>query len=809
MAELTENIEKTRQFMGQWSAGEFHTSLRERRSVVLSHLEGQLRAAVIAEVVFDLLVHLALNPDIDLDAQLIESFAWRHELDAKDVVIQRPNGRRVQLVPLLTDSNSLDDVELVNALLTIGFNGKLKPLEDVDRQSFTIRIVGLLPGIERIGPYTFCDYLDLVCSEEDAGRFWQIYTERLATEINKRSEESSDKEIPWLLHHLLRFHRHGLPETRGRAWVTLRRHIRRILRIDRNRAQFIRMLLETVDDMAVLHYVCSSPGFVSDSQLLHQLLVRGEEKLISCALFALQIHGELDHVVARTIEHYRSRPLPEVAHRVTEIYAQLALPVQPNANLKYLTVGLRSVILDHVAGGGSVESLAQAIANDTRALRHCLLIADLSRVEEFRTRPHGQRLLDRVVTVFFQSFTPAAIDHPFNDEVFANAMVRVLKAMIQHGAGRIRDRLESFGLELSDHVDRWTGEDIPEHVRRKLLARFAIFFVRTVIAVARVLHSDEETAEQGRNLYRTLIKVYLEHHKALEGDSSFGAIAFSLQPLFPEMMSRGLEQIEIGDIIDASHVMARIENEFGAFDDLDALEGDEARKKTGVSALILRKPDRDAPLMAPVQVLDRRQTNMKSILRAYLGLDLLAHLKEKLLRLLGLTREGSIILTDRELVVSSKRTLAGQVFERTGDSHALDDLLAVNVKRRLRLFYVVLGALGLVFTGVVGGHLLFVGLRGADSSLAILGGAAIGLGIVFDAAMTRISERNENSVVVDLSFSSRPEAFTIALDTQEGAEILDAFMAGDAERRELALMEDVIRQDVEWEPLDGPIDLEA
>ena len=74
--------------------------------------------------------------------------------------------------------------------------------------------------------------------------------------------------------------------------------------------------------------------------------------------------------------------------------------------------------------------------------------------------------------------------------------------------------------------------------------------------------------------------------------------------------------------------------------------------------------------------------------------------------------------------------------------------------------------------------------------------------------MSKMSERNENSVIIELAFSSRPNAFSLAIDTEEGADILDAFMAGDAERREM-LMADVVHQDIEWEPLDGPIDLEA
>ena len=127
------------------------------------------------------------------------------------------------------------------------------------------------------------------------------------------------------------------------------------------------------------------------------------------------------------------------------------------------------------------------------------------------------------------------------------------------------------------------------------------------------------------------------------------------------------------------------------------------------------KPDREAPLIANVQVLERRQNHAKSVLRAYLGLEVLADLKERLLSLLGLRREGQLMLTDRELVVSSKRTLGGRIFERTGDSHALSDLLAVNVKRRLRLFCSA-RRVGADSSGLVE-HLLFVGLR-CHSSLS-------------------------------------------------------------------------------------------
>ena len=55
------------------TAGGFQARLRERRAAVLG-FGWQLNADVMAEVVFEL-VHLALNPDTELDDALVESFA--------------------------------------------------------------------------------------------------------------------------------------------------------------------------------------------------------------------------------------------------------------------------------------------------------------------------------------------------------------------------------------------------------------------------------------------------------------------------------------------------------------------------------------------------------------------------------------------------------------------------------------------------------------------------------------------------------------------------------------------------------------
>ena len=125
-----------------------------------------------------------------------------------------------------------------------------------------------------------------------------------------------------------------------------------------------------------------------------------------------------------------------------------------------------------------------------------------------------------------------------------------------------------------------------------------------------------------------------------------------------------------------------------------------------------------------------------------------------------------------------------------------------------KIFYFSLGILALMVAGIAGGHLLFVALRGQEPTLAIVGASIMAFGVVIDAVMSRLSERNEHSVVVELSFKSRPQSFSLAVDTEKGAELLDAFMATDAERRELALMDDWVSRDVGWEPLDTPIEVQ-
>ena len=77
--------------------------------------------------------------------------------------------------------------------------------------------------------------------------------------------------------------------------------------------------------------------------------------------------------------------------------------------------------------------------------------------------------------------------------------------------------------------------------------------------------------------------------------------------------------------------MARLEYAFGTFEDDELDVQQNEVRALGNSSLLLRKPDRDKPLIAPIELLDRRHTVYGSVLRAYFGLEVWGYLKDRIL----------------------------------------------------------------------------------------------------------------------------------------------------------------------------------
>ena len=146
-------------------------------------------------------------------------------------------------------------------------------------------------------------------------------------------------------------------------------------------------------------------------------------------------------------------------------------------------------------------------------------------------------------------------------------------------------------------------------------------------------------------------------------------------------------------------------------------------------------------------------------------------------------------MTTDDIVVASVVRLGKRVIQRTGDSHAIDDLQSVRIVQKLKFFYLAFSLLSLILGGLIGGHLLFVGLRGGDTTLTIIGGCILVLSILVDLSTARLMVRNQNQVRLELTFKTSPQELAVSVDTQSGAELLDAFLANDAQRRELELLD--------------------
>ena len=74
-------------------------------------------------------------------------------------------------------------------------------------------------------------------------------------------------------------------------------------------------IVEGCEDDLMLRRLALSPVFVEDAELIAELITKGDESHISVALYALQVHGELDRAVAITLEYFREQALPDVSHR--------------------------------------------------------------------------------------------------------------------------------------------------------------------------------------------------------------------------------------------------------------------------------------------------------------------------------------------------------------------------------------------------------------------------------------------------------------------------------------------------------------
>jgi hypothetical protein len=201
-------------------------------------------------------------------------------------------------------------------------------------------------------------------------------------------------------------------------------------------------------------------------------------------------------------------------------------------------------------------------------------------------------------------------------------------------------------------------------------------------------------------------------------------------------------------------------------------------------ALLRETPTRERPFEALGVVAKGRGGAVATVLSTYSGLALAREALDTVLRFVGVRTQVRLRLTDREVIVARATDLAGETLASDGWSCALTALESVRVTARLQKFYAVLGAGCLGVSAIAGGHLVFVGLRGADVGLAGLGAGAVLVGLTVDALLGRIARRHRETLELELRAAGRPDRVRVMLDARAGAQLLDAFMAHDAARRE-------------------------
>ncbi len=756
----------------------FLDSLRQKQEEVFQRLEDAHLDERLAKFVFNLLLDLASEPDARLSEAIISTHAQALRIAEQLTLPLR--GSIFSLSELLLNVD--EDPQLITLLFVQGYWSLLQEMGPVERREFSLKLVSLLPGVERLGPFVFSDYVDLVCDKEDALRFWQIYVDRVSLEISRRSRQISEagSTDSWIFARLLRFHEQGPSPGRGGVWFTLKQHVNRILRSRWHRWRFLRSLMESCHDPRMLHYLCISAA-ARNRMLLSVLLTRGDSKLISCGLFIIQIQGAPEGLIDEVLSNLSARSLPEVGERLVDLYAQCFLPEHPLLSLSQLSEGLLSLIRDQARQGASLESLLRAVSHDVRAMRQVLLLADLP-IEDDPLEPSLLHpLQERVIATFFQSFTPKGIDHILNDSKFHEAVLHALQYLAVRPQGELFSQLESFAGAMESLVYRWVEEG--EGRRRRLFGRLLGQFSYIILQAARRLYAQLESREAGLWLYRLMVRLFAQHSSVADTAGWAGSLEQMLPALFPDL----LKELREERIDMAAELLAEEEQ-----------AQDQLRPETlgplqleSPGLFLRRRPSRDHPLSSEARLLRSTPLPMQGLFSLFF---------ERLKIFLGQKRRGQLIFTDHEFLFREELQLRGETLEHREYSQLLIDLKSLRIYQGLRHFYRLLGATALSLSGLMGGYLLFSGLRGRSSLWSGYGLGILLLGICLDLVSQWMSRRNQSFVFVDLRFEGG-EQLSLALDRLEGAEILDLLMTHEVERKELEQRAGWVEVDQEWEAL--------
>ena len=802
----------------------FLDRLYERRDEVFEHAISLERGDSIAAFVFDLFVRLAQHNHSYIDRSLIQRLSdqlERFEEPISEVNIPLMEGMVLTLEQALTlGAPPPSTHEIVNALFARGYQIYLEAKTSKERQEFASKVIKLLPSIERLGPYRLSDFIDCACDKDEATRFWQLYVERVAAEVDRRIQPSERDQYTWTLSALLKVHELGPNALIGKRWEVLRRHVERIMqsRQEDRRWRYLRLIIESCRDHRTLYFILNSPAVIEDQAIPFIFLTRGNRKLQSCALFLLHTTKIDRRQIHKLLEYFEERTLAETGERAVELYAQTQLFTQPSQVIDTLAEGVASIIM-HKLKDEPVEPLLNSVTNDAHAFRQSLFLVQVIPEDRIRNTPAHVQLLERVLQSFFHTFTPSGVRHPLNDQVFQRGVARAIAELMRDQDGGHTAHLKSFGFTLNKAAKRWRPGDSDEELAKQqlLLSYFVGLYVHVLRKAARHLYKKYETRPRATELYNVIIKLFLRERDACVSSGAYEAILPLMHTLFPELVSSDyLEEPAEARIEQAASLMGLVEEERTPEDNLSGLLSEWRDRNRGRDLVEIQDEEAKdneegegqagleietkghipivttVPVRAPVRLYEAGRSAGGSVLQTYLGIEVLRQLTRRLLNLFGVSTQGELSLSGEQILLEEthQQSGRGQLASRAIRFH-VSQVSGVSVEQPLRAFYLVFGVIALVTFCFIGGHFLFAGVRGAETELGLLGLGFIVLGFVLDATMSALRESSAREVLLKLDRhnSSRPIVMGVDRIDPRGQALINAFVSEAVKQKEEQFMQ--------------------
>ena len=796
----------------------FLDKIQQRRTEVFEHSKKLKDCEQIASFIFEFLTRLAQNNQSHLDRSMIQKFndqRGKFDRPLSEVQITTMEGMILSLEQALTlGAPPPSTHEIINALFAQGYREILEERPAAERRTFTSRVIKLLPMVEKLGPFLLSDYIDYACSEEDAVRFWQLYVEKVASQLGRKTQDQDRENHTWILSGLLAMIEDGPSALVGRKWELLRKHIDRIVQSQQNewRWRLLRVLVEACQDEKVLYFVLTSPAVMEDKEIPFIFLTRGNSKLQSCALFLIAYSRVSRKMINRILEYFEHKTLAEVADRLVEIYAQTQLWEHPPHSIEIIAAGISSIVAHHLQSE-PIEVLINSVNNDARAFRQNLLLTYVVPKDRHNTTPAQSQLLERVLQSFFHSFTPSGIRHPLNDRIYHKGVIQAVVELVRIPGSNHVATLKSFGLNLYKAAERWLPDTEDANKRRLLLTYFIGIYAYVLRIAARELYSNLELQPKAIELYKILVELYILEPLASADAGAYGSLTPILNALYPEFISpERVDDVDMARIDEVALLMGQIEEEQIQVDRLAGLleqwternwgrelvNIDDEENQGGDDSLGLKDLEvaqsgfipilTQKSISTPVVLLNRFQDSTQSILRSYLGLELFKHVSHKILYFVGIRRYGDLLLSADQVCVREKHSLAQNqnVLGMKEIRFHVSQISGLSIQQPLRSFYYVLGFLSLITFSLIGAHFLFAGVRGAELNLVFLGVMLVTVGFAFDEVMVWLARLGSKQVFLQIFRLNQTKPIAVAIDksTADGQALLNTFMSQEAMRRE-------------------------